>query len=77
MKSSISNRTAYDTLKLLQKVILKEKNCKPEKSIKRSSIEVEANKLPLIQKEGSKRERVVPSYDPKYKWQPSEYPTKE
>ena len=31
----------------------------------------------MIQKEGVKKERVVAQYDPKYKWQPQEYATKE
>ena len=77
-KSSISNRTSFDTLKLLHKVIFKEKNSSSERELgKDPYIEVEANRLPLIQKEGTKKERVVAQYDPKYKWQPQEYQTKE
>ena len=40
------------------------------------NMEIEANRLPLIKK-SSKKERVIACYDPKYKWQPHDYPTKD
>lgn len=58
---------ASDTLKILEKFILKEGGPKWEN---KGGIDLEPSRLPLLKREW-KRERVHANYDLKFKWEPS------
>jgi hypothetical protein len=59
-----SDRTAYDTLRLLQRVIIRQQLAREP----REEMELQASRLPMLPKQEGRRQRVAPQYDPKYKW---------
>lgn len=60
---------ASDTLKILEKFILKEGG---ENRLQvKEDLQLESTRLPMIRKEW-RRGRAMGNYDPKYKWSPSE-----
>lgn len=64
--STLTTRRATSTLRILEKYIISDiESMRQEKK----HFEVETTRLPIIRKEW-KRERVVPNYDPKYRWVP-------